>query len=747
MEKKWLQVAALSILLMQAEANLLDVTTEVQLSQKQCYLLEGKERTEVILSPNNITAEILKQQTEIQKLNEALRKEKIPLYSGAKHQKAQTSNWISDLLYGILQNISIDLDQMLTRQHELLNILAHATALTNTANNMENTPVNTPDILRPMATIKTSDKKSLGRRFHVDFMKAIALNLDDKINKALSHAPTTISEKVLKRNQIMLESQLKKAFKYKTKQQISIGFPKNLSPTTFINGFSNITKSVAQTSTLLKIIMFTKKNILYQLNNYFNYEKSKTGSLNLKGKRAISAIAAKLLVGIVAKKAAKVAKKKIKQLITAREPTTHKLPRYESTEKRGIEAFIPALADARTADQRIGLQSRTYENFDAVRQSQLTLAAALWESERQKRKVQHLTKAQNEQIEIAKTVFNQQLPTNLLFKMAATSTHNKVSAKQQGDQFKITYEYHTTAKYLPTFDITTLPFSMDNVTYTMRLPTKIALTDKGDYNIVNPHIQCGHDCLCASDTPQNKIDECVTEILTEKFSSNNGNPEKCISHISEAESINARAIRFKNDHFSVFSKQKTAATISCGNHQLDKQLKAGLNRIEIPLGCTLKTPFIKMTNNEVSLETNPLTRAQNIVNDITKLGIAFKELTQNKDDNMAKKLPSIKSILSKQKLLADKISEATKINLDTIIGLAATVGILLIINISLIITNKTCGCPANGNNRNKANDHDSESHNLSLLTEHAYANHEPAQSESGRRTQEDWRSNYSINTQ
>ena len=353
MEKKWLQIAALSILLMQAEPNLLDVTTEVQLSQKQCYLLEGKERTEVILSPNNITAEILKQQTEIQKLNEALRKEKIPLYSGAKHQKAQTSNWISDLLYGILQNISIDLDQMLTRQHELLNILAHATALTNTANNMENTPVNTPDILRPMATIKTSDKKSLGRRFHVDFMKAIALNLDDKINKALSHAPTTISEKVLKRNQIMLESQLKKAFKYKTKQQISIGFPKNLSPTTFINGFSNITKSVAQTSTLLKIIMFTKKNILYQLNNYFNYEKSKTGSLNLKGKRAISAIAAKLLVGIVAKKAAKVAKKKIKQLITAREPTTHKLPRYESTEKRGIEAFIPALADARTADQRI----------------------------------------------------------------------------------------------------------------------------------------------------------------------------------------------------------------------------------------------------------------------------------------------------------------------------------------------------------------------------------------------------------
>ena len=124
---RWLTATAAVQVVLDVSANLLDVTTSITMADKQCFLLQNIERTEITLNPNNITSEILKQQIQIQELSDTIRSERLG------GEKVKPSNWVSDFMHQSLQDVNTELQELLENQHELLNLVTHATAMSRTS--------------------------------------------------------------------------------------------------------------------------------------------------------------------------------------------------------------------------------------------------------------------------------------------------------------------------------------------------------------------------------------------------------------------------------------------------------------------------------------------------------------------------------------------------------------------------------------------------------------------------------------
>ena len=714
--RRWLTATAAVLVILDVSANLLDVTTSITMADKQCFLLQDIERTEITLNPNNITSEILKQQIQIQELSDTIRSERLG------GEKVKPSNWVSDFTHQSLQDVNTELQELLENQHELLNLITHAIAMSRTSH--RKIEPKTSHIMEPIPTATSKRAPTrLEKSFEKSFKKAAELNLDETIQEALSQTPHETAKHILTSNEALLEEQFKQVLNHRTKQHLSVGFTKATTGKTFLNYFKNVTKTITQAKATLRVITFVKQNIIHQLQNHFNYKETRTDETSKKGKRTIASIAAKFLVKMVTKKASRIAKKKIKQLMSPKPDPPIQIDRRGqalsiAVEKRHISDVWHQLYQAKQAEKRVFKERKehTVHDTEALKNSQLALTAALYEIGERKDAARHIAKAQQQQIELVKTVFNQQLPTHLMYRMAAKSTHNKVSAKQENEEFKLTYEYYTTAKHLPTFDITTIPFRVKNSTYELKLPEKLALTDNREYSIIDPHRSCGEECLCTLNTPQNKIDDCLTEILTEKYSNTHGNPEKCAEHIIETTNQITRAIRYKNDHFSIFAGESATASVTCGQHHLSKKLSPGLNRIEIPQGCTIKTPKLKMSNTQINTEENPLTQGQDIEHDIKNLESSLKKVPKTQNNNYIQKSPTIKSILKEQLQIKARLTAEETTSTETTIVLSASVALMIAINvINLIHSRRKCACSKTDQNQENENETTEED---SLRTTH-----------------------------
>ena len=592
------------------------------------------------------------------------------------------------LLINSLQQDPNVLDELITNQHRLIKMLTQGVYQTT------NDPYITisPSKLELLETIPTiTTEFSTGTRFDNEFVNSQNLRLDEHIADATRKLPDEVTKKILTQNFDTFKIQFESTFNKKYPKHVKIGFSDTTTPKNFAEFFKDIVNA-AEWRKLLTLIKFIKSNILFQMQQKLNpnldrdnqwfesvaTQASNHRTLQYKNKAAnaksittyhqrpvlrprrhpIAMLAGKALITLFSGQAQRLAIKAITKLTTnrklnkAQSKMTIKA-RNNTPKGANLPDLITKVIDNKDLLSRLWERARGksdyYEKLDQ-RISEAKLLAKLSNTNLQllrdslihlrnhSHKIEHLKYVQELQFEYAKSIFTQTLPINLLDSLQGTPlTTCKVSVTLIENTFTIRYNYHSEVNQIPTFTIRTTPFLIGDRAFALSLPEEISLLEDGKFVIPNPRSTCGYKCHCDENTVKQKIDPCLEQILKDKFAGNvKINIEKCENYLMPTIKQQT-AIRFKQDHYTIFTPTNTMAEISCGKNQEQTNMKPGINRIEIPYGCKMSTDKLHIQNHHIPSETIPLIHENDITRD-------KKQLTDNTNDNLGTLLQAIERL-------------------------------------------------------------------------------------------------------
>ena len=312
--------------------------------------------------------------------------------------------------------------------------------------------------------------------------------------------------------------------------------------------------------------------------------------------------------------------------------------------------------------------------------------------EENKYRIDNLKRIQDMQYRYAESLITQKLPLDLIDSIQGSPLAKcKASITLEEKTFKIRYSYYAEIKQMATFKIQTTPFLIGDKSFTLKLPNEIAILADGKYTIPDPRQVCGNDCLCDEGTVIEKLDPCLEQIILDKYVGKTKlKLENCRDYLIPTDN-KQKAIRYKQDHYSIYTPEATIAKIDCGKNRDTTELQPGLNRVEIPVGCKLDTQKLKIKNNHIPTETIPLIQE----NTVTKEKAI---LTDNKDDlteSLAQVVRNLNynenndidtAMLKTMSDLRNRVEEIELTDLTyTIITAAITIMITIIMN--AIITN------------------------------------------------------------
>ena len=660
-------------------ADLLDRSTAIQPSKDKCFLLQAPETAQLIIEPRVLLNELL-----------ALRDwERITKKKINERSKNETDMLaIEQILINSLHQEPNVLDELITKQHRLIKMLTQGVYQTTNDPYITVSP-NKLELLEIIPKITT--EFSTGTRFDNEFVNSQNLRLDEQITDATRKLPKEVTEKILTQNFDTFRIQFESTFNKKYPKHVKIGFSDTTTPKNFAEFFKDIVNA-SEWRKLLTLIKFIKSNILFQMQQRLNpnldrdnqwFETIATQASNHKTlqyknnaantKRVMThhqrpalrtrrhplvMLAGKALITLFSGQAQRLAVKAITKLTTntklkkaqsrmivsARNntPKTANLPDLITTaidnkdQLRRLWAKLRGKSDYyEKLDQRINeaklLAKLANTNLRLLRDSMIYMR-------NHSHKIEHMKHIQELQFEYANSVFTQTLPINLLDSLQGTPLTNcRVSVTLIENKFTIRYNYHSEVNQIPTFTIRTTPFLIGDRAFSLSLPAEISLLEDGKFVIPNPRSTCGYKCHCDENTVKQKIDPCFEQILKDKFAGNvKIDIEKCRNYLMPTNNQQT-AIRFKQDHYTVFTPTHTKAEISCGKNREQTNMKPGINRIEIPYGCKMQTDKLYIQNHHIPAETIPLIHENDLTGD-------KKRLANNSEDNLGSLIQGIKRL-------------------------------------------------------------------------------------------------------
>ena len=201
-----------------------------------------------------------------------------------------------------------------------------------------------------------------------------------------------------------------------------------------------------------------------------------------------------------------------------------------------------------------------------------------------------MKRIQEIQYRYAESLFTQRLPLDLIDSIRGSPLAKcKASITLEEKTFRIRYSYYADIKQMATFKIQTTPFLIGGKSFTLKLPNEIAILPDGKYTIPDPRQICGNNCICDEGTIIEKLDPCLKQTILDKYAGKTQPKlENCRDYLIPTEN-KQRAIRYKQDHYSIFTPEATIAKTDCRKNRDTTELQPGLNRVEIPVGCKLDT--------------------------------------------------------------------------------------------------------------------------------------------------------------
>ena len=648
--------------------DLLDRTTSIETSKDHCYMQTELETTEIILEPGQLLEELENikgyQRYTTSKMIE-------------QHTQYKNTDTMEKLLTKSINMETNTVDYMIDRQKTLINLLTQSISFTTDYpyKNIKEEKITLLDTI-PTITREFSTNSS----FDKEFVRSQELRLDERISDAIRKVPETTAKEILQENKNTISIQFQAIFGKKFPQNAKIGFADSTTPRNFIEFFKDVIKP-NEWRKLLTLTQMIKSQILFQLeqeinsdqdrsSNWFNSiaktaSDARTKQYKYKAARAkidtktlqrarpkrhpLLALAGKAIMSIFASQAKSLAVKMI---------TKHTTNNRLKKEKENMDLnprIVPSngqlpklmhIALAQTEQLKKHVIGETKENFARrgheerqdyhIKKAYLTANIALENTkilreymtqiEESEHKIENLKRIQEIQYRYAESLFTQRLPLDLIDSIRGSPLAKcKASITLEEKKFRIRYSYYADIKQMVTFKIQTTPFLIGGRSFTLKLPNEIAILPDGEYTIPDPRKVCGNDCLCDEGTTIEKLDPCLEQIILDKYAGETKlKLENCRDYLIPTEN-KQKAIRYKQDHYSIFTPEATTAKIDCGKNRDTTELQPGLNRIEIPVGCKLNTQKLKIKNNHIPTETIPLVRENNVTKEKAIL-------TENKDD-------------------------------------------------------------------------------------------------------------------
>ena len=690
-----------------ARADLLSMSTEIVPAKTTCMMKINEQITDITIDPLNLLHKLRQELITVTNIKTSIKKDtsnnrKWPIQIGnIKVQNITTENMITEslnMMPGQLKNMIID-------QHKIINLLSQSVYTTST----EYKNINVDADIQLLDQIPKITKTFLTHTdFDEHFIASQQLNLDHTIQKATNRLSKTITDRIISENKEMISTQFETLFNKEWPQQTKIGFSQTTSPKDFTTYFGKIIQP-KDMEKLLAIIQFTKQNIAFKCQQQISstatrstkwieslnykptkeqikdYEEKANQSMDIDNihKRAIKAT---VFLANTGRKALKILTKQAKKHGTnlIRKAINHKLNAEEKRLK----------LDKKTTQNTANLNRMISQNKkQPALGNTLILRDGLKTIFRHKRTIAEMSQTQQKQTEYTRTIFKNELPLQLL----DTMPHQKcrISVSLQNTQFRIRYEYFQDMEKMPTFEIQTIPFLINNIPFKLNLPSQIAILPNGHHTIIEPTTLCKPRCECTDNTIQIELPECIKAILQSKYVSNRRTPvNSCIKAIKPTEPKETKIIQSDSETYSIFTPNQTNAETTCGRNKQTQQLDRGINNIKIPYGCTIRTQNITMTNYRTKTNENTHSSNQyNIQKERDQIKTMKKQIIKaitelQKDGN-----ESIQArLIKKQANITSKIENIKRNSTISIITTAALaiIGTLLIIISATIAITKKC---------------------------------------------------------
>ena len=651
----------------QIRADLLDRTTAIEPTKNNCYMQTEPEITEITIEPGLILEEL-----ENIKGYQRYATSKI-IEQNAQYENTDT---MEKLLTKSIDMESNTIDYLIDRQKTLINLLTQSISFT-TDYPYKNIRLDRITLLDTIPTI--TREFSTNSSFDKEFVRSQELRLDERISDAIRKVPETKAKAILQENRNTMSIQFQAIFGRKFPQNTKIGFADSTTPRNFIEFFKDTIKP-NEWRKLLTLTQLIKSTILFQLeqeinsdqdrsSNWFNSIAKKatdarTKQYKYKAARAkintktlqrarpkrhpLLALAGKAILSIFAAQAKSLAVKMITKHTTNNRlkkeeenmdlnqriiPSNGQLPELTHIALAQTEQLKTHVGGKTQNFARKGHETRQdYHIKNAYLRANIALVNTkilreyMTQIEENEHRIENLKRIQEIQYRYAESLFTQRLPLDLIDSIRGSPLAKcKASITLEEKTFRIRYSYFADIKEMATFKIQTTPFLIEGKSFTLKLPNEIAILPDGKYTIPDPRQICGNDCLCDEGTIIEKLDPCLEQILLDKYAGKTQlKLENCRDYLIPTEN-KQRAIRYKQDHYSIFTPEATIASIDCGKNRDTTELQPGLNRVEIPVGCKLDTQKLKIKNNHIPTETIPLVQENNVTEEKAML-------TENKDD-------------------------------------------------------------------------------------------------------------------
>ena len=608
-----------------------------------------------------------------------------------------------------IREIPYEIQTATNNQHKIINLLTHAIYTTS------DTPYGHQQESGLLQKIPETNGFKTKTTFDAVFIKQQSLSLDKAITDLGRKISTEERNEIINRNTMIIAIQFEMIFKQKFPENMKIGFDKTTSPKDFTEYYKYIIKK-EERGKLLSLIQFIKSNIAFQMSKTMNsntrrssewfktlneqssetemteYEqtaekekqtKKKSNEILKKvtrRKRTIIAIAGKLLLGAFANQAKNIALKKVKAVVT------HKL-RKEEDEMKVIKRPVKRLeisgirkhAEHAVKNARIMKEFKTNNdgnNIDrALKKAQIALSNSLVIRDGMikiltlKARLEELKSIQQKQLRYAQSIFDNEIPFELIDSIQGVPKREcKASISIDATEFVIKFEYFQTIRNIPTFKISTTPFLIENKAFEFDLPKEVIIMQGGQQTIENPREICGHECECNKNTPTYKINPCLEQVLMSKFSKNKeATTKECSDYIIPSKVKQEKIEKFRQDYFSIFAQRKTKATIECKNSKKTTAISRGLNKLEIPYGCSLETSVTQIKNDQKPTHIEAMNQKQNTEREVKemmstkriKISQSLREMNYSDTETM------IINIINKQAEIARTIESIQNGNLST----------------------------------------------------------------------------------
>ena len=688
--------------------NLLDTSTQMRTSQTQCSIKDNVQLTDISIDPMILLDELRHELQKVAQIRSEIKLDssnsrKSPMIIGTLEVKNITTE---SLMIELLDLMPSQLNDMIKDQQKIINLLSQSIYTTTDIRlKIKKTNLESNNILDQIP--KVTKAFSTMTDFDYDFVASQALNLDQIIEHAMNKLKDNISHQIIANNREILAVQYEKIFTKELPDDAKIGFSQNTSPKDFTEYFGKWIEP-KHMKKLLAIIQYIKANIAFQLQQKISTTASRStqwieklkhrathkqlmeykekenniADIDSIQKRAIKATAFAASAGRkVLKVFAKQAKKHATNLI--RKAINHKLMK----EKERLKVKSGKPQNITQMNMIIG----QYKKYPALGNT-LIMRDGLTTIFQHRQIIAQMYKVQKRQKEYIQTIFTNSLPLQLLDTMPQQKC--KISVSLLETTFIIRYEYFQNIQRIPTFQIDTVPFLLENKAFKLKIPSQIAILPNGKDTIIEPSTVCAPRCECTERTKKHELSGCIKAIIQNKYMNNEESTvQQCIRHITPVVPEQTTLIKSNTNTYSIFSPNQTKATISCGQQEQISDLQRGLNEVLVPYGCKLHTDNITLTNYEVQSDGKIENNKQNIKNDKQKIKTmkerilkAMTELGNNGNESITI------SLMDKQARIANEIKEVKQesiIHLITLLTLAVTT-MLISITLSAIRIIEKC---------------------------------------------------------